>query len=117
MTAGWTSEADGGMVDADLRHASSALPLQSQKAVSAYFTSKQILPFNFAQQHGKIFKRDILLKSHRPYYTGNRKPSVNAVPNFDLRLDSECLYVWGEGSLHKTDCLYGLHRAYGTKTP
>ena len=25
--------------------------VQSQKAVSAYFTSKQILPFGFAEQH------------------------------------------------------------------
>ena len=26
--------------------------VQSQKAVSAYFTSKQILAFGFAEQHG-----------------------------------------------------------------
>ena len=28
--------------------------MQSQKAVSAYFTSKQILPFAFAEQHSDI---------------------------------------------------------------
>ena len=27
--------------------------MQSQKAVSAYFTSKQILPFAFAEQHSQ----------------------------------------------------------------
>ena len=31
------------------------LLMQSQKAVSAYFTSKQILPFGFAEQYSRMF--------------------------------------------------------------
>ena len=36
-------------------------PVQSQKAVSAYFTSKQILPFGFAEQSSKLDTVDIEL--------------------------------------------------------
>ena len=45
--------------------------VQSQKAVSAYFTSKQILPFGFAEQ----YSRDELWKG---YYNMSHatKPSV-----------------------------------------
>ena len=38
--------------------------VQSQKAVSAYFTTKQILPLGFAEQNTKIKETEIILAFH-----------------------------------------------------
>ena len=37
--------------------------VQSQKAVSAYFTSKQILPFDFAE-HNRVVQRHKAVTAH-----------------------------------------------------
>ena len=46
--------------------------MQSQKAVSAYFTSKQILPFDFAEQYSGVVvtsPRRRLTQENQPFST------------------------------------------------
>ena len=40
--------------------------VQSHKAVSAYFTSKQILPFGFAQQYSDYINSPISINIRQP---------------------------------------------------
>ena len=40
--------------------------VQSQKAVSAHFTSKQILPFGFAQQYSDYINSPISINIRQP---------------------------------------------------
>ena len=62
--------------------------VRSQKAVSAYFTSKQILPFGFAEQNTSIDLCVILLTKHLnfPVYTDSIYISGPLVPHLMLTL-------------------------------
>ena len=73
--------------------------MQSQKAVSAHFTSKQILPFGFAEQY--ISPHHTYTRKHHP---ANTKTDVRLIlvhslrrwHNNNLTLGKCLVFVWGQ---------------------
>ena len=53
--------------------------MQSQKAVSAYFTSKQILPFGFAEQYSVTVATQFVEKAGGPSLTSHTLQSVSQI--------------------------------------